>query len=512
MVVFGMQVLAVLITLAHVAQTTGLSTATVGGSTLAVWLFALFLVFERMPGQRMSGGGLSQTKSLVPSRSFSRAYLPGSIGRSYFATNPRGYFHNLDPHYRSLRLEVYRVGNVARQERVPGDPNAVRVTITHATGENEWNIQLRRWGHAMEADRDYELSFRARADHRRPISFGITQAHSPWEGLGYYRTLAIDSVWTRFAEVFRLPVRDDTARLQFDLGARAISVELADVMLREVGTGESVDWANPYRYAVAYRFNEAGCRGAARQGRPRDEGARVLVLGGASVMGIGVHEQDTFAARLERLVNTLPGEGGARFEVINCAVPGDGIREQRLRFERLSERYRPDIVLVSLSPDTRPYVESLRMRGGLPVPRLHPSVLSLRLVQSAIEAGERPGGRSLAGAVDDMRVLFESAARRGIRVAAVMFRLSDDRVWDDLRVRITVPMHDAVPVLDVGPALRARHAWAELVVDSVLDPHPNEIAHRIAADTLLRFLIDQRIVTGRRAVIPPASTTAASGR
>jgi len=45
-----------------------------------------------------------------------------------------------------------------------------------------------------------------------------------------------------------------------------------------------------------------------------------------------------------------------------------------------------------------------------------------------------------------------------------------------------------VPVLDVGKSLFENHTAKELMVDSRIDSHPNEIAHNIAASEIFDFL------------------------
>jgi hypothetical protein len=64
-------------------------------------------------------------------------------------------------------------------------------------------------------------------------------------------------------------------------------------------------------------------------------------------------------------------------------------------------------------------------------------------------------------------------------------------------------------VVDLLPAYRGLK-WELLVVDGPNDEHPNEIAHRIAADVLLSALDDALPPPARRA--PPAAGSGFAGR
>jgi hypothetical protein len=50
-----------------------------------------------------------------------------------------------------------------------------------------------------------------------------------------------------------------------------------------------------------------------------------------------------------------------------------------------------------------------------------------------------------------------------------------------------------IPVLDLGPALLNAHTEKDLMVHQY-DGHPNELAHAIAAEEILRFLKAQNLL------------------
>ncbi len=92
-----------------------------------------------------------------------------------------------------------------------------------------------------------------------------------------------------------------------------------------------------------FRTNSVGMRGD-EVALPKPPGLqRVLVLGDSIASGYGVREEETFARRLEALLN-----GGGRFEVINAGVPSYNTAQE---VEFLAERgfaLEPDIVVLAL--------------------------------------------------------------------------------------------------------------------------------------------------------------------
>jgi len=125
-------------------------------------------------------------------------------------------------------------------------------------------------------------------------------------------------------------------------------------------------------FSVQVTHNAQGLRDRSYQ-YERDPGRRrILVLGDSSVWCWGVEHEDCFTERLEaRLPET---------DVINTGVPGYSTAQELLFYEREGWRYRPDLVLLLMSPnDVTDNVDSrgprFRLEDGrlvltnVPVPR-----------------------------------------------------------------------------------------------------------------------------------------------
>jgi hypothetical protein len=114
---------------------------------------------------------------------------------------------------------------------------------------------------------------------------------------------------------------------------------------------------------VLFENNSHGFRGPERS-RPKPPGVfRIAVTGDSIAMGSGVLFEDTYAARLERLLNEN-GRGRA-FEVLNVALGGANTYVAASRFERLALPFEPDLLIYGYTLNDiegRHYRKSLEYR------------------------------------------------------------------------------------------------------------------------------------------------------
>lgn len=94
------------------------------------------------------------------------------------------------------------------------------------------------------------------------------------------------------------------------------------------------------RMALASRITSdaLGARGPTSHPRARTGAPRVVALGDSYTFGSCVNDDETWPAVLER---ALPGA-----EVVNLGVPGYGLDQMLLRWERDGAAYRPDVVVL----------------------------------------------------------------------------------------------------------------------------------------------------------------------
>ncbi|MCA0376924.1 MAG: hypothetical protein LCH84_14820 [Gemmatimonadetes bacterium] len=75
---------------------------------------------------------------------------------------------------------------------------------------------------------------------------------------------------------------------------------------------------------------------------------RIALLGPSDVMGSGVGDDETFDALLERRLDALAQQQGRRVEVLNFAVEGYSLLQQRAMLEQRVLAWQPDVVLSAL--------------------------------------------------------------------------------------------------------------------------------------------------------------------
>jgi hypothetical protein len=252
---------------------------------------------------------------------------------------------------------------------------------------------------------------------------------------------------------------------------------------------------------------------------------RVLSLGDSFAWGVGIEHDDTYARRVERVLDRRPGE---RWEVVQLARPGMGTVEQAQQLAEEGFAYGPDVVVLGFvlndSEDenaaearrARDWEETRRERqqrraGGRLVDR---SAL-WRFVAGRLEAtGQNrrrleayrsqflpayPGWVSCRQALARMGALCREHEVPFVVMVFPLFAdpLDERYPFPDIHARVAQAAREAgAVVVDLLPAYRGLRS-SLLVVDGANDEHPNEIAHRIAAQELVRTL-DRLVPPGSR--------------
>jgi hypothetical protein len=100
----------------------------------------------------------------------------------------------------------------------------------------------------------------------------------------------------------------------------------------------------PGVYAYRYRNNSGGFRGAREWSEAARARHRVLLLGDSFAYGIGVDDEDTFAAVAERRLR----DGGADVAVVNAGVGGTGTEYALNLFRKRGAALRPEVVFLAV--------------------------------------------------------------------------------------------------------------------------------------------------------------------
>ena len=293
-----------------------------------------------------------------------------------------------------------------------------------------------------------------------------------------------------------------------------------DIDLRTAESRERYFHLAPHRYdqvvqrdpyAVEVRYNSLRFRDVEPALRPPGV-RRVVVVGDSFTEGQGVKEADTYPRVLEKLLS----DGGGRWEVRNCGRRGSDFPQLYAVFED-ALKYSPDVVVYAMvlnDADRTPEFQARQSyvndwildRGmlveGKPAPEL-------RLLDSRVKAlvadrldswrtsratarwyhdmyGEpnRGGWERTQGYIRDMnRRTLAQGGRFLVASWPLMVHLEGDDPFADVSETIgRFCLGAGIPRHDLRSAFRGRDAeslWVHPV-----DMHPNEVANRLAAESL----------------------------
>jgi lysophospholipase L1-like esterase len=244
---------------------------------------------------------------------------------------------------------------------------------------------------------------------------------------------------------------------------------------------------------------------------------RVVALGDSFAWGAGVEFEDAWPRRLQRGMTRHRREP---WETISLALPGMNTVEQAEQLRTVGLSWDPDVVILGYclnDSEDESAAELRRARDWAELPALRkarrePSLLDhsalFETVAARIDAtlenrrrvanylsqyrDDYPGWIAGRKALADMA---STAAARGVPFVVVVFPLFGNPLDDGYPFE---SIHEAVAraareagahVIDLLPVYRGLR-WDVLVVDGPRDEHPNEIAHRIAANVILSSLDD----------------------
>lgn len=245
---------------------------------------------------------------------------------------------------------------------------------------------------------------------------------------------------------------------------------------------------------------------------------RVVSLGDSFAWGSRVEWEDAYPCRLGRGLRMRRGEP---WEVVNLAMPGMNTVEQARQLAMEGMAYEPDVVVLGYcfndAEDRDAYrqrhdVDNARRaerraarRDGRPPPPASHSAL-FRFVASRLSATAQNRQRirgyqamyadDAPGWVEGRRSLAQMGAlcrERRIPFVVMIFPLfgnplDESYPFTEVHAKVASAATQAgAHVVDLLPAYRGLR-WELLVSDGVNDEHPNEIAHRIAADVLVPAL------------------------
>ena len=312
-----------------------------------------------------------------------------------------------------------------------------------------------------------------------------------------------------------MAVRTRRAELLLLAGSVLVFLLVAEAAVRLLGAGrpQPTGYApvNTNRRAMRPQ-NAHGYRDRERATAKPEGVHRVVSLGDSFAWGASIEFEDAYPQRLERGLTRRRGEP---WEVVSLALPGMNTVDQAAQLADEGLAYGPDVVVLGFvlndSEDTQA-AETRRAEDWLRAREARPGLLDrsalFRLVAGRVRATMEnrrriSGYRSMyaadapgwVGSRDALSRMGALCRERGVPFVVAIFPLFGnplDESYPFADVHRTIAQAAAAAgarVVDLLPVYRGLR-WDLLVVDGVDDEHPNEIAHRIAAQALLKALDD----------------------
>lgn len=246
---------------------------------------------------------------------------------------------------------------------------------------------------------------------------------------------------------------------------------------------------------------------------------RVLTIGDSFAWGHGVHAADAWPPRLERRL--AAARPGLEVEVVSWSRNGWNTEQAWKSVQPRLRSLRADLVVLGFTlNDAEPTNMESRRRLVEPLARrapagavsrsLHARSAFYRLFWERLENSRQRRayseyyqglfqGESWRACRDAMAELDAAAAELGAPLLVVVFPVFDSQLGDAYSYR---PLHDKVTgaargleiaVLDLLAAFQGIDA-RRLALTPFTDPHPSELAHRIAADAIAAHLVGEGLV------------------
>lgn len=337
----------------------------------------------------------------------------------------------------------------------------------------------------VEPGRRVAISFFARAGKSGQLELAA-RAAAGGPLLGRLQRFDVRAEWRKHYAEFPAPT-DDLIRLEFVPAGGLGSLEIRDLIVSQVD-GPSGPLAD--RFAVTYRFNRDGFRDRDwSESKPADT-FRIAVLGDSFTCGMGTHENDTFPRQLEAYLNRTRPTTAPRYEVMNFGIPGWDTVQERRSYQQVARRYHPDLVLlVMVSNDDMSASEE--QAAGLCEPPAKEGPGVLKLLKSA-GRGDRPG---FARPCEEALALNEELKKDKSRFAIVLYITGETDEWKRLESQVTAGLAGSgIPMINVWDKLSKER---DIFVHAI-DLHPNDVAHRVSAEAVGRFLRAEKLVPAGR--------------
>lgn len=423
---------------------------------------------QRLAIHYLEGGGTPDPEMFYSLFPYSRSF-------QFYPTNPRNYFTDLGDagpaHWFAWTLYNSAASPMRARVTLLGDKDQrVQLNLSGVSPDDGSRFSFRCDHWKLPVGGRCTAKFRARAGAAVEGRFIVERRGEPADSV----SIGLEAQWQRFHFDIPAPAGEGLVGVAFDLPVSEAPVEIADFAL--FAGDQRVSCAAPLtRYMVEYQTNGMGFRGRDYPRQPSASTFRIACLGDSNTHGIGVHERDTFASVLERgLQQTASDE--VEYEVINCGRPGYNTGNERVCYEREVRQYRPRVVILQICGNDFEWL---------------PGDVNVFPTNDQIEPNADSYRRCQGEVVKLARLCRDDDAA----LVVMLFRMAEKAFgWAKIQDMLESSLREfAVPVLDVGVALERNGQSRDFWVHET-DMHPNELAHRLAAEELHRLLAERQLL------------------
>ena len=235
---------------------------------------------------------------------------------------------------------------------------------------------------------------------------------------------------------------------------------------------------------------------------------RIAVSGASYDMGSGVANGQDYASVLEDLLNAAkPSDRYSRFEVLNFAVGGYSMLEQAVVADAKIFPFKPDMLLVSVYSSEHVRLlthvtHAVATNVTVPYPELRDIIdragATPWLGSPWVRERLRPYVNDILGWA--FRKLKADADKQGTRLLVLFLPETTDKGNDAAKEQV-----DRLYALAAASGLQAvkfdglydNYETSDISV-TTWDPHPSVFGHRLVAERLYQYLVEQELRTPSR--------------
>lgn len=401
--------------------------------------------------------------------------LPFSRFCHFYAWNPRGYFSQsssgpLSPWLAwSMCLSTDK-GTSAEFNQLGDSHQTIRIVVNQVPKQRLWHAIWTCSHWPVHGGSSCQVRFRARADEERKMTVGVAKQNSSVNVARVDYDLSAE--WQEFTIDFVTEANVNLVELSFYLHPSTVPIELRDLEFSSRGT--KISPLIPItRSTMTSQCNDRGFRDRDYVVPRPNNSFRVVCLGDSCTWGQGVNVEDVYSKCLENLLNeSMLGSNAknapVRFDVINAGRCGYSTRDERLCFEQEAIKYDPQLVVLQMLDN-----------------------------DNELPGQERraPLSNDYSVCLEEVKRLHDFCSARQIKLVILLFRyLPMTERWHSLQETLSQGLKGRdIVIVDSGNAVRERLERSlgflqDQATVHPLDAHPNEMAHRAAAEVLFGVL------------------------